>query len=120
MMVIIFSYETGNGIHVQQNGYIKNKGDKKHEVLIQQGTVTYHDEHGKPITLTYTADEHGFHPQGSHLPTPPPSEDHGGQEEEGSYDQSAENEQEQQNNPEIQNYHTQNQYYDYVKRERRY
>lgn len=22
--------------------------------------------------MTYTADEHGFHPQGAHLPTPPP------------------------------------------------
>lgn len=70
--VFYFSYETGNGIHVQESGYIKNKGDKKHETLVQQGTITYHDEHGHPITLTYIADEHGFQPQGAHLPTPPP------------------------------------------------
>ncbi|XP_017785733.1 PREDICTED: endocuticle structural glycoprotein SgAbd-2-like, partial [Nicrophorus vespilloides] len=67
-----FSYETGNGISRQEQGYIKNKGDKKHETLVQQGSITYHDEHGHPITLTYIADEHGFQPQGSHLPTPPP------------------------------------------------
>lgn len=57
---------------MQETGYLKNKGDKKHEVIVQHGTITYHDEHGHPITLTYVADEHGFQPQGSHLPTPPP------------------------------------------------
>ncbi|KAF5298364.1 hypothetical protein FQR65_LT01142 [Abscondita terminalis] len=67
-----FSYQTGNGIHAQEHGYIKNYGDKKHETLVQHGSVTYHDEHGHPITLTYVADEHGFQPQGAHLPTPPP------------------------------------------------
>lgn len=66
------SYETGNGIHAQETGYIKNKGDEKHETFVQQGSVTYHDEHGHPITLNYIADENGFHPQGAHLPTPPP------------------------------------------------
>ncbi|RZB40345.1 Chitin bind 4 domain containing protein [Asbolus verrucosus] len=66
------SYETGNGIHAQESGYIKNKGDEKNEILVQQGTITYHDEHGHPITLSYIADEHGFQPQGAHLPTPPP------------------------------------------------
>ncbi|CAG9858866.1 unnamed protein product [Phyllotreta striolata] len=67
-----YSYESGNGIHAEEVGYIKNKGDEKHESLVQQGTVTYHDEHGHPITLHYVADEHGFRPQGAHLPTPPP------------------------------------------------
>jgi hypothetical protein len=72
LILCIISYETGNGIHAQETGYIKNKGDKKNEVLVQQGTITYLDEHGHPITLTYVADEHGFQPQGAHLPTPPP------------------------------------------------
>lgn len=67
-----YSYETGNGIHAQESGFIKNKGDKEHEILVQQGSITYHDEHGHPITLTYIADENGFQPQGAHLPTPPP------------------------------------------------
>ncbi|CAH0558122.1 unnamed protein product [Brassicogethes aeneus] len=67
-----YSYETGNGIIAHEHGYFKNKGDKKHETLVQQGKVTYHDEHGHPITLTYVADEHGFQAHGDHLPTPPP------------------------------------------------
>ncbi|KAF5297780.1 hypothetical protein FQA39_LY11929 [Lamprigera yunnana] len=67
-----FSYQTGNGIHAEEHGYIKNLGDKKHETLVQHGSVTYHDEHGHPITLTYVADEHGFQAEGAHLPTPPP------------------------------------------------
>lgn len=70
---IIFSYETGNGIQAKEQGFIKNKGDKDREALVQQGTITYMDERGHPITLTYIADEHGFQPQGAHLPTPPPS-----------------------------------------------
>ncbi|KAK5646571.1 hypothetical protein RI129_005035 [Pyrocoelia pectoralis] len=67
-----YSYETANGIHAHEHGFIKNAGDKKHETLVQHGSVTYHDEHGHPITLTYVADEHGFQAQGAHLPTPPP------------------------------------------------
>ncbi|XP_018334186.1 endocuticle structural glycoprotein SgAbd-8-like [Agrilus planipennis] len=67
-----FSYKTGNGIEAEEIGTIKNKGVKDHETIVQQGKVTYHDEHGKPITLVYIADEHGFQPQGNHLPTPPP------------------------------------------------
>lgn len=70
--ILLFSYETGNGIHAQETGYVKNKGDEKHETFVQQGSVTYHDEHGHPITLNYIADENGFQPQGAHLPTPPP------------------------------------------------
>ncbi|XP_074030348.1 endocuticle structural glycoprotein SgAbd-4 [Leptinotarsa decemlineata] len=66
-----YSYETGNGIQAYETGIFKHKGDEKHETLVQQGSVTYHDEHGKPITLTYIADEHGFQPQGDHLPTSP-------------------------------------------------
>ncbi|XP_065163209.1 endocuticle structural glycoprotein SgAbd-2-like [Atheta coriaria] len=66
------SFEAGNGIHVHEHGYFKESADKKHETLVQQGTITYHDEHGNPITLTYIADENGFQPQGAHLPTPPP------------------------------------------------
>lgn len=41
-------------------------------MVVQQGTFTYHDEHGHPITVNYIADERGFQPQGFHLPTPPP------------------------------------------------
>lgn len=72
LVILNSSFETANGIHAQETGYIKNKGDKDLETIVQQGKVTYHDEHGNPITLEYVADEDGFHPVGDHLPTPPP------------------------------------------------
>lgn len=31
---------------------------------------------GEQVQLTYTADERGYLPQGSHLPTPPPTPDY--------------------------------------------
>lgn len=37
-----------------------------------QGAFSYPDINGNPISLSYTADENGFHPQGEHLPTAPP------------------------------------------------
>lgn len=39
---------------------------------VQQGSYTYTSPEGQIITVTYTADETGFHPSGDHLPTPPP------------------------------------------------
>ncbi|KAK9869774.1 hypothetical protein WA026_003506 [Henosepilachna vigintioctopunctata] len=66
-----YSYETGNGIHAEESGYLKNKGDEKNEIFVQKGSITYHDEHGHPIKLTYVADEKGFRPQGDHLPISP-------------------------------------------------
>ncbi|XP_019867095.1 endocuticle structural glycoprotein SgAbd-8 [Aethina tumida] len=78
-----FSYETGNGISVQENLFTK-KDDRVRGTaedpenptggLIQviQGTFSYTAPDGQVITLRYTADENGFQPQGDHLPTPPP------------------------------------------------
>lgn len=39
---------------------------------VQQGSYSYTSPEGQIITVTYTADETGFHPSGDHLPTPPP------------------------------------------------
>ena len=39
---------------------------------VQQGSYTYTSPEGQIITITYTADETGFHAEGDHLPTPPP------------------------------------------------
>lgn len=49
--------------------------DHKGELLhaqVQQGSYTYTAPDGQIITVTYTADESGFHATGDHLPTPPP------------------------------------------------
>ncbi|EDV36219.1 uncharacterized protein Dana_GF12852 [Drosophila ananassae] len=66
-----YSYETGNGINAEEEGYLKNPGtDNAGQVA--QGSFMYTSPEGIPIRITYLADENGFQPQGDHLPTPPP------------------------------------------------
>jgi len=36
------------------------------------GSFSYTGSDGAQYSISYTADENGFHPQGAHLPTPPP------------------------------------------------
>ncbi|ALC41597.1 Cpr49Ag [Drosophila busckii] len=78
------SYETSNGIRVENVGYLKkiivpktetSDGQviDEHEelVLVQTGSYSYSDPDGNIITLRYVADENGFQPQGDHLPVAP-------------------------------------------------
>ncbi|XP_018805004.1 PREDICTED: endocuticle structural glycoprotein SgAbd-4 [Bactrocera latifrons] len=78
------SYETSNGIKVENAGYLKKIVVPKQEstdgqvieeheelVLVQTGLYSYSDPEGNIITLRYVADENGFQPQGDHLPVPP-------------------------------------------------
>ncbi|XP_030387671.1 endocuticle structural glycoprotein SgAbd-4 [Scaptodrosophila lebanonensis] len=78
------SYETSNGIRVENIGYLKKiiipktetpdgQVIDEHEelVLVQTGSYSYSDPDGNVITLRYVADENGFQPQGDHLPVPP-------------------------------------------------
>ncbi|XP_076750148.1 endocuticle structural glycoprotein SgAbd-2 isoform X1 [Xylocopa sonorina] len=65
-----FSYDTENGISVAESGRPQGTGQGQSEVV--QGRFSYSAPDGTPITIEYTADENGFHPQGAHLPTPPP------------------------------------------------
>lgn len=51
---------------------MKNPGVPDQEAQVAQGQFSYVDPEGNEISLTYIADENGFQPQGSHLPTPPP------------------------------------------------
>ncbi|XP_043269003.1 endocuticle structural glycoprotein SgAbd-4-like [Venturia canescens] len=68
------SYETGNNIVAEESGYIKTfgEGEDKTEGLVQQGSYSYTSPDGQVISVSYTADETGFHVSGDHLPTPPP------------------------------------------------
>ncbi|KAJ8975030.1 hypothetical protein NQ317_008200, partial [Molorchus minor] len=72
------SYETGNNIIAEEEGYLKSLGpdpDAEGEIInaqVQQGSYTYTSPDGQIITVNYIADEKGFHPTGDHLPTPPP------------------------------------------------
>ncbi|XP_019877904.2 pupal cuticle protein 20-like [Aethina tumida] len=58
-----YLYETGDGINAQEQG----KGG-----VGAEGGFSYTSPEGQQIQVSYTADENGFHPQGAHLPTPPP------------------------------------------------
>ncbi|KOB72557.1 Cuticular protein RR-1 motif 45 [Operophtera brumata] len=51
-------YETGNGIAAEEQGFVKNLGVPEQETQV--------------INLQYIADENGFQPKGSHIPTSPP------------------------------------------------
>ncbi|XP_037941026.1 endocuticle structural glycoprotein SgAbd-8 [Teleopsis dalmanni] len=66
-----YSYETGNGIIAEEEGYLKNAGTDA-EGQLAQGFFSYTSPEGIPIRLTYLSDDGGFQPQGDHLPTPPP------------------------------------------------
>lgn len=65
-----FAYETANGISADEKGELKKVGEV--DAISVQGEYKYPSENGEIISLTYIADENGFQPQGSHLPTAPP------------------------------------------------
>lgn len=57
-----FQYETGNGISVAEQGYVKNAGQQDNEIQVAQGYFQYTSDDGTPISLKYIADENGFQP----------------------------------------------------------
>ena len=73
-IVIIFSYETANGIKAEEVGTLKRATSAdKTDVIVNQGSYSYTAPDGQVISVSYVADdEGGFQPQGAHLPTPPP------------------------------------------------
>ncbi|XP_017759811.1 PREDICTED: endocuticle structural glycoprotein SgAbd-8-like [Eufriesea mexicana] len=66
-----YSYETANGIAVQEVGYLNYPGSEA-EAREAHGTYTYTAPNGEVVQVTYVANENGFQPQGSHIPTVPP------------------------------------------------
>ncbi|XP_073837922.1 cuticular protein 65Az [Musca autumnalis] len=68
----MYEYETGNGINVDEMGYLKNAGDSDNEAQVAEGSFSFTSPEGDSYVVTYIADENGFQPQGDHLPTPPP------------------------------------------------
>ncbi|XP_024942044.1 endocuticle structural glycoprotein SgAbd-2-like [Cephus cinctus] len=65
------SYLSGDGTSMTEQGALKINSEGTGHVLVKQGSVRYYAPDGTPINLEYTADENGFQPKGSHLPTPP-------------------------------------------------
>ncbi|XP_059219533.1 larval cuticle protein 65Ab1-like [Stomoxys calcitrans] len=57
--------ETSNGIHQEEHGEVKDYG-KDHAILVH-GSYSWKDHHdGKTHTVTYYADDHGYHPKVEH------------------------------------------------------
>ncbi|CAH1117680.1 unnamed protein product [Phaedon cochleariae] len=67
-----FSYETGNGIKVDEKGYLKEGQNASDLIQVIEGSVSYTDSNGTLINLRYIADENGYQPTGDHLPVAPP------------------------------------------------
>ncbi|XP_018563932.1 pupal cuticle protein 20-like [Anoplophora glabripennis] len=61
-----YAYETADGIAAQEEGSLRGEAQLAH------GSYSYTSPEGEQVSIQYTADENGFQPQGSHLPTPPP------------------------------------------------
>lgn len=60
-----YSYETENGIKVEEQGELKNKGTDN-EIQSVRGSYSYTAPDGQVITVHYIADENGFQPQVRH------------------------------------------------------
>lgn len=69
---VCYRYETGNGIAVDEAGYQRPSNGGAIQVI--QGSNAYTAPDGTVIQTQYVADENGYQPVGSHLPTPPPAD----------------------------------------------
>ena len=71
------SFESANGIKVQESGTQKKVGPKPEDIgTVSRGSYSYTSPEGIVITVNWVADENGFQATGDHLPTPPPMPDH--------------------------------------------
>ncbi|XP_055628630.1 pupal cuticle protein Edg-78E-like [Toxorhynchites rutilus septentrionalis] len=63
----VWSQQTSNGIAAHEEGLGAHAAN---------GVSSYTAPDGVQYRLVYTADENGYHPEGAHLPTPPPAPEH--------------------------------------------
>lgn len=64
-----YSFESEDGQGVEQTGHVKTIG--KEVAVTAEGSYHYTLPNGTVISVKYVADEHGFQPQGAHLPVAP-------------------------------------------------
>ncbi|KAJ0174317.1 hypothetical protein K1T71_010463 [Dendrolimus kikuchii] len=67
-----YAFETSDGTQVEQEGHVVPGPVPEEGTLKVQGSYSYVGDDGQTYAIRYTADETGYHPEGSHLPTPPP------------------------------------------------
>ncbi|CAG9858884.1 unnamed protein product [Phyllotreta striolata] len=68
-----FSFETANGIKIEEKGYLKDGANSSEKIQVIEGSVSYTDNEGNPVNLRYIADENGYQPEGDHIPKAPES-----------------------------------------------
>lgn len=66
-----YRFETSDGISRDENGYVKNGKDPENIILVVTGSYSYQGPDGILYTVSYIADENGFRPVGTHIPTLP-------------------------------------------------
>lgn len=71
LLYFFYRYEIGDGTHVSEEGYIKNP-NTDNEIVVKKGFYSYKGADNKIYTVTYYADETGYHASGEHLPKSPP------------------------------------------------
>ncbi|CAH2083279.1 unnamed protein product [Euphydryas editha] len=67
-----WAIETDNGIVANEQGSLKAVPGADVPAETVQGQASWKSPEGEAVQLTYVADENGYQPQGSHIPTPPP------------------------------------------------
>ncbi|CAG9127119.1 hypothetical protein JYU34_016434 [Plutella xylostella] len=70
----VYGFESEDGITREETGELKealDEDNKPHTVVVVRGSYTYLDSEGQPQTITYYADETGFHAEGAAIPKAP-------------------------------------------------
>ncbi|CAH1961242.1 unnamed protein product [Acanthoscelides obtectus] len=65
-----YAYDTENGISANEEGTYKQLGETG--AVVAQGGFSFQSPEGEQVQVQYVADENGYQPVGSHLPTAPP------------------------------------------------
>nr|XP_021200849.2 larval cuticle protein 1-like isoform X1 [Helicoverpa armigera] len=69
-----FAFESENGINREEAGQVKevlDEENKPHKVVVVRGSYGYTNVDGKPETVSYYADESGYHAEGDSIPKVP-------------------------------------------------
>lgn len=65
-----WGYETSDGSAQEQSGELRNL--QPYPGTASRGSYSWVDPEGNQHHMSYVADENGYQPQGSDIPTPPP------------------------------------------------
>ncbi|RVE45616.1 hypothetical protein evm_009729 [Chilo suppressalis] len=66
-----FSFETEDGVERSENGEVKQAVDeenKPHDVVVVRGSYSYTNPDGQKESVSYYADETGYHAEGDSIP----------------------------------------------------